>query len=253
MRYRILAVMSALLTAAVPLLAQSAREQIALGDRAYADRRIDAAITAYVTALRAEPKNYEALWKTARSTMDRGVSLSKGEPQDSAFTLAERYATAAVRANPRDAQGHYLLARVMGVRSMGTSVMTRIRYGKVVRAEALEAMRYDSLHPGALHVMGMWNAEVMRVNGASRAFARSFLGADVFALASWAEATRYLERAVAVDGDRIVHHLDLAAVYADQGLTAKAREQYLWITRAPEREPNDAAFKRRAADRLRKP
>ena len=98
----------------------------------------------------------------------------------------------------------------------------------------------------------MWHAEVMRVDPVSRALARAFLGADVFKLASWDEAQRLLEKAVAVDPQRLVHRLDLAAVYADRGNRAKARETYEFITRAPAREFNDDVYQRVAAERLRK-
>ena len=93
--------------------------------------------------------------------------------------------------------------------SLGT--MERIKYAKLIRLEALEALKYDSLHSGALHVLGSWNAEIMRVNGLERAFAKRFLGAEVFSQASWSEAQRLLEKAVQVDPDRLVHHLDLGA------------------------------------------
>jgi hypothetical protein len=36
----------------------------------------------------------------------------------------------------------------------------------------------------------------MRVNGVARTFARTFLGGEVFGLANWNDAQRYLELAV---------------------------------------------------------
>ena len=74
-------------------------------------------------------------------------------------------------------------------------------------------------------VMGAWNAAVMRLNGVERFMARKFLGGRVFGTASWKEAQRYLEQAVAVEPERIVHRSALAEIYADVGDNAKAREQ----------------------------
>jgi hypothetical protein len=130
--------------------------------------------------------------------------------------------------------------------------MDRIRYAKLIRAEALEALKYDSLHAGAIHIMGSWNAEIMRVNGLERAFAKRFLGAEVFADASWDAAQRLMEKAVRLDPDRLVHHLDLGAIYADRGNKAAAREQFLLVIRAPVRQFNDPLYKKKAADRLKK-
>jgi regulator of sirC expression with transglutaminase-like and TPR domain len=98
--------------------------------------------------------------------------------------------------------------------------------------------------------MGVWNAEVMRLNGLSRMIARNFLGGQVFAEANWDNAQRYLEQAVALDPNRIAHRLDLAAVYADRNQKAKAIEQYEWIGRAPVTDFNDPNYKADAARRL---
>ncbi len=65
--------------------------------------------------------------------------------------------------------------------------------------------------------MGVWNAEVMRLNGFSRMVAKTFLGGKIFGTASWAEAIRYMEASVAVEPTRLVHLLDLARVYRDAG------------------------------------
>jgi tetratricopeptide (TPR) repeat protein len=232
--------------------AQSASEHLALGDRAYAERQAKTALDQYRVALSIEPKNYDALCKASRTELDLGDGLDPGPARDSLQSAAQRHAEAAVAVNPRNAEGHFALARALGRKALGLGTMDRIRLSKSIRLEALEALRYDSLHAGALHVMGSWNAEVMRVNGIERAFAKRFLGAEVFGEASWEEAQRYLEKAVRLDPDRLVHRLDLGAVYADRGNKAKAREQFSFILAAPVRDFNDPLYKKKAADRLKK-
>ena len=139
-----------------------------------------------------------------------------------------------------------------GRRALSVGSKERIQFSKIIRAEALAALKADSNHAGALHVLGMWNAEVMRVNGLARVFARTFLGADVFSLASWDEAQRLLEASVQHDPNRIVHRLDLAGIYADRGDKTRARELYTWIASAPLVDPNDDLYKRQAAERAKK-
>jgi len=231
---------------------QTATELIAAGDREYDALHPQAARESYLHALQAEPANYAALWKASRSEVDLAESMPTGAAQDSLLTDARTHAGAAVAANPHDPEGHFSLARAVGRKALTVGVMDRIRFAKIVRAEGLEALKYDSAHAGALHVLGAWNAEIMRVNGLARVFAKSFLGAGVFGLASWDEAQRLMERAVQVDPDRIVHHLDLGAIYADRGNREKAREQFEWIATAPVREYNDPLYKRQAAERLKK-
>jgi uncharacterized protein HemY len=100
--------------------------------------------------------------------------------------------------------------------------------------------------------MGVWNAEVMRLNGFTRLIARNFLGGQVFSEASWANARRYLEQAVTNDPRRIVHRLDLAKVYADMGLTAQARTEYQAVVSGELIDYNDPHYKSEAADALKK-
>ena len=56
----------------------------------------------------------------------------------------------------------------------------RIRRAKIIRSEALRTLALDPSHDGAYHVLGRWNAEIMRLSGLSRFFAKHFLGARVF-------------------------------------------------------------------------
>ena len=230
----------------------TAREQIALGDHEYTLRKVPAALERYRAALQAEPKNYDALWKASRAEVDLAESYGKGKAQDDALTRAEAFGRRAAEVNPLGTEGHFALARAAGRRALSVSARDRIKFADLVRTEALASLRGDSLNAGALHVLGMWHAEVMRTDVISRTLARAFFKTDMFKVASWNEAQRLMERAVALDPDRLVHRMDLAAIYADRGLKAKARATYEAVLAAPVREFNDEVYQRLAADRLRK-
>ena len=143
----------------------------------------------------------------------------------------------------------------MGRVALSVGKKERVRYAKDVRTAALECLRLDSVHAGANHVMGRWNAEIMRLSGFSRFMAKNFLGGDVFGTASWAEAVRYMERAVQLDPNRITHHLDLAEVYRDRnkpGDKEKAKTQFQAVIDGPITDFNDAHYKKEAQDELAK-
>jgi len=163
-----------------------------------------------------------------------------------------RGATWPVAAQARDAEGHYLLARATGRAAQAVGVRERIRFGGVVRDKALAALAINPNHAGALHILGMWHAEILRLGGVQRFVARQFLGGAVFSEASWDQAQRLLERAVAAEPARIVHHVDLGVILKDRGDTAGARAQFDWIARAPAIEFNDAHFQQQAATERRK-
>jgi tetratricopeptide (TPR) repeat protein len=243
---------AALIAGTSGVAAQSAADLIALGDAAYEERRQEDALEHFVRAIAAEPANYEALWKASRSEIELAEITANRPAREALLAAGQQHAEAAIRARPDDAQGHFSLARAAGRRALSVGVQDRIRFSRIVRGAALAALKIEPTHSGALHVLGMWHAEIMRMSGAARMFARAFLGAKVFSVASWDEAQRLLEASVQHDPRRIIHRLDLAGIYADRGDTKRAREMYLWIASAPIVEPNDGLYKSQAAERLKR-
>jgi tetratricopeptide (TPR) repeat protein len=248
------AILAAALACAIPAAvpaaaraqgAQSAAEHVAAGDRERAANPA-AALKHYEAVLATEAGNYDALWRAAIAAVDVGEGLADAGQRTAIYKQGEQYARRAVQANPNDAEGHFALSRALGRIAQTLGSRDKVKYAGEVRAQALEALRVNPRHPGALHIMGMWNAEIMRLNGISRFMAKNFLGGQVFGSANWNDAQRYLEQAVAIEPNRLVHRSDLAEVYADRGNTAKAREQAEFVVQAPASEANDAKYKRDA-------
>jgi tetratricopeptide (TPR) repeat protein len=231
--------------------AQTAADHIALGDKEYVAMNASAALGHYEEAIKLDPKNYEALWKASRSAADLGAFERDDDKRDAYFKESELDARRAVEANPSDAEGHFNLARALGLNALTQGPRSRIKYAKEVRNEALECLKINPRHAGCLNVMGMWNAEVMRLNGFTRAIAKNFLGGKIFDSANWAEAKRYMEESVANEPDRIVHHVDLAGVYRDTGDKAKAKAEWQVAMKLPNRDYNDRHYKAEADAGLR--
>ncbi len=231
--------------------AQTAADHIALGDKEYVAMNAPAALAHYQEAIKLDPKSYEALWKASRSAVDLGSYERNDKTREDDFKNAESYARSAVEVNPGDAEGHFHLARSLGKNALTQGPRARIKYATDVRTHALECLKINPKHPGCLHVIGMWNAEVMRLNGFTRLLAKNLLGGKVFSSANWADAKKYMEESVANEPDRIVHHVDLAGVYRDMGEKDKARAEYQAAMKLPNRDYNDRYFKAEADAALR--
>lgn len=241
--------------AAAPLGAQSAAEHVSAGVAAREARDPAGGLKHFQAALAQDSMNYQANWEAALALIDMGKATPdevKSPARDSLYALAEVYARRAVAANPSDAEGHFALANAIGRASLTKSKKERVTRAAEIRSEALRAIQLNPRHDGAYHVLGRWNAEIMRLSGATRFLAKNFLGGDIFNQASWEGAVSNMEKAVELNPRRIYHRLDLAEVYVDRGRYSDARTQLQRVSALPISDPLDPRYKQQAADLLKK-
>jgi len=248
MNMRAIVIVATVLLPAVSV-AQTAAEHIVLGDRERAAMNAAAALQHYQEAVRVDPNNAEALWRSGAESVDLGEF--DDARRDSLYRLGEQFARRAVQADPKSSMAHFALAKAIGRRALSLGPRDRVKYAGEVRKEALEALALDSANAGALHVMAMWHANIMRLSGFTRFMAKNLLGGKTFDEANWNDAARLLERAVMLEPDRIVHRLDLAGVYRDRKENSKAREQYETAMRLKQTDYNDKSYQQQADRELR--
>jgi tetratricopeptide (TPR) repeat protein len=246
--------MRAVLVAATILLssslsAQTAAEHVVLGDKEFEAMNAANALRHYQEAVRIDPNNGQALWKASTQAVDLG-EFNDAE-RDSLYRLGEQYARRAVQADAQSSMAHFALAKALGRRALSLGARERVKYAGEVRKEALEALKLDSTNAAALHVIGMWHANIMRLSGVTRFFAKNLLGGRTFNEANWKDAVGSLERSVALEPDRIVHRLDLAGIYRDTGQTDKARATYELVLKMPHKEYNDPHYQQQAERELK--
>jgi tetratricopeptide (TPR) repeat protein len=248
-------IVAASVLAAAPLGAQNVAEHVSAGIAAREARDPAGALKHFQAALAQDSMNYQANWEAALALIDLGKATPddvKSPARDSLYALAEVYARRAATANPSDAEGHFALANAIGRASLTKSKKERVQRASEIRNEALRAIQLNPRHDGAYHVLGRWNAEIMRLSGATRFFAKNFLGGDVFNQASWEGAVSNMEKAVELNPRRIYHRLDLAEVYVDRGRYSDARTQLQRVEALPISDPLDPTYKQQAADLLKK-
>jgi len=135
-----------LLSASTNLAGQTVAEHIARGDSAYALIDPAAALEHYRSAHLADPQNYEAIWKFARSQVDVANTLldrSQRKTRDSLYGVAAAMAEGAIYLDSTDAEGHAILATAVGQLSRTKSGRERVRYGKEIYETAAKALELD--------------------------------------------------------------------------------------------------------------
>jgi tetratricopeptide (TPR) repeat protein len=235
---------------AFPLHAQQAPDHVALGIVATEARDLPAALRQFEAALKQDSLNYQANWRAALTLGLLGDPVpmrAKSPERDSLYARAERYAQRAVKSNPAGADGHFALAASLGRAAHMVGPEEKVHRATLIRNEALRALAIDPRHDGAYHILGRWNAEIMRLPGVARFLAKHFLGARVFDQASWPRAIAYMKKAMELAPGRIYHHLALADFYADTRQPREAEAQLRLVDSLPVREAMDTNYRQQAA------
>jgi tetratricopeptide (TPR) repeat protein len=235
--------------------AQTVADHVAMGVAAIEARDLRTGLAHYEAALALDSTDYPANWRTAFALLDEAELIPDslaGVERDSLLGRAEVLARRAVALDSLAPEGHFAAAATVGRAALTMGKRERIRRAKVVREEALRTLALDPGHDGAYHVLGRWNAEIMRLSGFSRFFAKRFLGASIFGQASWDQAIANLQKAVELDPERIYHRLELARIYADRERDQEALDQLGRIASLPDRELLDPLYRERAVELARR-
>src|SRR5437870_10262177 len=233
----------------------SVAEHLALGDSAHAALAPAQALQHYRAALAIDSTNYQARWKAGRELVDiakqiEGKDDSSKRRRDSLYSEARACGEAAVRVNPNGADGHFTIGQALGRLSRTKGGGERVRFARIIYDEGMKAIELDSTHDGAYHLMGAWHAEVKRLLGFQKFFAKALFGGGFLVRGNWGDAQTYLEKAVALKPQNIFHRLDLAEVYVDLGRYSKAREQLTTIASLPIADVLDHDYQKEAAQLL---
>jgi len=204
--------------------------------------------------LRADSLDVKASWRAAIARSDMALPLreKRDRPRrDSLFEQAQKDARLAVRLEPSNVNALFALGMVLGNTALTKGIRDKVRMSNEIRSLALRAVAADSTHDGAHHLLGRWHYEVMRLSGFERFIAKSILGGEEFGQASWSEAQRRLERAVALAPERIYHRLVLARILAARKETAAAAAELTRIAALPDQVAADSTYRREAEELLR--
>ena len=236
-------------TAPTAAPAQSAADHLSKGDAAHASRKAPEALRHYLAAIAADSTNADALWRASAVEAE----LSEFDPDsahaDTLLAAAERHARAAVALAPKSAPAHFALAQALGRKALRVPTTARLPYATEIHKEVTACLEIAPKNAPCLHVLGVWDAEYMRLGTFTREMANTMTGGKLFANATWEEAERNLKAAIEVEPKRAIHHLDLARIYRDQGKKAEAKKEYQAVLDAPLTDYNDEKYKEEARGR----
>jgi tetratricopeptide (TPR) repeat protein len=194
-----------------------AASQLVAGDAALARLDLRAAVAAFRAAVGVAPASYEAAWKLARALADSATLSQDRQEQEKLCTEAEGFARKAVLLDPAGAQGHDCLAIALGKLALFEGGKRKVELSKEVKAEAEKALERDPNDDLALHVLAIWNRELVQLNWFLRQAAQVLYGR--LPQASLDAAIADLKRASELRPDVIPHHVEF-------GITLEAARRW---------------------------
>ena len=196
---------------------------IAAGDAALQRLDLEAGIAAYRSALEAAPDSYEVLWKLARALTDEATLSKLPREQKGLCVEAEKLARKASSVEPSDSKGHAYLAVAVGKLALFEGGRRKVELSKEVKAEAEKALQIDPNEDVALHVLAIWNREMVELGWLLRSFAQLLYGK--LPPASLEAALADLRRASELEPDVIPHHVELGITLASAKRWAEAKTE----------------------------
>lgn len=209
----------------------------------------EGALKKYQEAEKLAPDNYDVLWGTSRSYIDIGEHLpgttdEQRQKQLEYYQKALDYANKTVQAHPTMAQGYLRRAIANGRVALFKGVWESLDLVKAVKADAEKAIALDPKDATAEYILGRTHAKVSE----KPSIVRWPLG---LSWASYEEAVKHYEKAIALRPEFVMYRLDAARAYAELEEYDAARKQLNAIPQIPDKDEDDPKFREEAKQLLK--
>lgn len=223
----------------------TAAQQAPLADRAdslYSAFAEEQALEHYKKLLEAKPNNYQALWRTSFLYSRIGNRLDDKGDQKEYYNNAIDYAEQALAEDSTDSQSNFVMAVAKGRKALISGARDRVAASRAIKKYADRAIKYDSTHAGAWHVLGRWNLKVANLSWIERAAANTLFG-GIPGSASNEKAAEYISKAISYNDQYVLYYHDLATVYEEMGRDQDAITACEQGLQLPNLTPDDPQLK----------
>jgi tetratricopeptide (TPR) repeat protein len=236
------------LLAGATLAEDAVSDHIRQGDAFDLKLQARQALECYLPAEKAEPKNVHVLLGIARQYRHLSADASGTEEKMRLAKLGQVYAMRAVAINPGDAEAHLSVAISYAKMVPLLGNKEKMEVSRRLKVAVDKAIALNPELDLAWHVLGSWNQRLADLGTVKRALARVVYGS--LPEASNEESVRCLQKAIALNPDRLIHHIELGRTYAQMGRDDDARRYLRKGLSMPNAGKDDAEMKQRAREVL---
>lgn len=240
----------ALALCTVPGRAETVDELLKKGD-AY-DQRFQAkeALTFYLPAEAQEPRNAHVLVRIARQYRHLVADASTKEEKLRLGAIALNYSRRAAALAPDDAEAQLSVAISYGKMLPIQGSKEQLQASPRIKESVDKALKLDPRNDLAWHVLGRWHRALADVTGVKRALAGAIYGKLPATTNEAAKAC--LDKAIALNPNRLMHYIELGRVYGQMGRKEEARRLINKGLAMPNTDKDDPETKQRGREALDK-
>ena len=245
-----LAAAAALLLTSAAIHAQSTDDLLKQGG--VFDLRLEAgeALKCYLAAEKQEPRNPAVLARIARQYRHLMVDAPAKAEKLRLGRIALGYSQNAVTLAPDLAEAQLSVAITHGKLVPLLSKKEQVETSPLIKSAVDRALALDPRNDTAWHILGRWHRNLAEIGGVKRALAGAIYGG--LPKGSNEEAAKSLEKAVALNPNRLMHHVELGRIYAQMGRKDDARRLINKGLSMPNAEKDDPETKARGRETLAK-
>lgn len=208
------------------------------------ERRLETkkALECYLELEKSQPDNPELLLRIARQYRHLVSDTPRVSEKLKLGNVALSYSQRAISLAPNSSDAQ--LSRAISYAKLLAHLPKKqqVTSSKVIKADAERAIKLDRRNDLAWHVLGRWHRIASDVGTVKRALAA--VAYEALPPASIVESITCLERAVALNPNRLMHHIELGLAYAQAGRNDEARRSLTKGLGMPAREKDDEERKR---------
>lgn len=228
---------------------ESAENLIKKGDVHYARLDPDDALKFYLPAEKLTPNDATLLVRIARQYRHL-VSESTNEADKERYAkLATSYADRAAALAPNNSEAQLAVAISYGKVQPYQSTGEKLATSRTIKTAAEKSIQLDPRNDLAWQVLGKYYFAFADVSSVKRALAQVKYGK--LPAATFQDAARCFEKALALNPHRLMHYIELGRTYVKMDRNAEAKQLIAKGLAMPETEKDDPETKRMGRELLK--
>jgi tetratricopeptide (TPR) repeat protein len=202
------------------------------------------ALACYLPAEKADPNNVTI----ARQYRHLMADASDPEEKIRLGKLGHGYALRAVSLAPNEAETHLSVAISHAKMSPLLDNKEKMEASSQIKTFVDRSIALDPTKDLAWHVLGCWHQRLADLGVVKRTLARIVYGK--LPEASNEEAVQCFKKAIELDPNRLIHHIELGRTYAQMGMVPEAKEYLKKGLSMPNTGKDDPEMKKRGLETL---